>query len=415
MAEDQTLIILLVVGLLGIGGAIIYYFGRYAFKTDQEGKLDQGSRSSEANRVGETRRSGADLDVATNESKIRDKSKDKSSDKNQGPISAVSPSTIGTDLQRPEQAEPKESSKSFLAALSITKDHLFGRIQRAFSSSNEKADLIEAVEEILFTSDIGPRTVTQLMASVESLKGTLSLEELRRRLKDEMKQILAKGPLGLDGYQWQQWDHKIDSLTGPFVLLVVGVNGAGKTTSIGKVAHHFASNGKKVLVAAGDTFRAGAGQQLKAWSDRAQVEIYSPEEVKDPSAVAFDACQKGVAKGFDVVIIDTAGRLHTQKNLMEELKKMKRVIQKVIPEAPHETLLVLDANSGQNALIQAAQFHEAVGVSGVLLTKLDGTAKGGVVLGLAYELGLPIYLAGVGEKMTDLKEFKPREFIDSII
>jgi len=168
-------------------------------------------------------------------------------------------------------------------------------------------------------------------------------------------------------------------------------------------------------VAAGDTFRAAAGDQLKVWSERAQVEIFSPEGVKDPSAVAFDACQMSKARGFDVVIIDTAGRLHTQDNLMEELRKMKRVVQKVIPEGPHETLLVLDANSGQNALMQARHFHHILELSGVVLTKMDGTAKGGVAVGLVCELELPIRLIGVGEGIQDLRPFKPKEFVSSIL
>jgi fused signal recognition particle receptor len=197
--------------------------------------------------------------------------------------------------------------------------------------------------------------------------------------------------------------------------MVVGVNGAGKTTSIGKIASQLAQGGKKVLVAAGDTFRAAAGSQLKVWTERAQVEIFAPEGVTDPSAVAFDAVQKGVAKGFDVIIVDTAGRLHTQQNLMEEIKKMKRVMQKVIPTSPHEVLLVLDSNQGQNALLQAKEFHRALGVTGVVLTKLDGSAKGGVAVGVAHELELPIKLIGVGEKMGDLRPFSAKSFVESIL
>ena len=393
MSEEKTLIIILLIALVGVGIAIIYYFGRFAFKPDEddEPRLEESPKS-----FAET------LDTQV----LKDQPK-------------TSHEVFETPL--PEKVEPPlsaetavESERSLFSALAKTKEQLFGRIQRAFTSTSERAEVVEAIEEILFTSDIGPKTVTHLLESLE-IKSSTSFEDCRRQLKLEMEQILASNRLGLDGYRWSLWEEQLEQTSGPFVLLVVGVNGAGKTTSIGKMAHHFASQGKKVLVAAGDTFRAGAGQQLRVWSERAQVEIFAPEEVKDPSAVAFDACQKAVAKDFDLVIIDTAGRLHTQVPLMEELKKIKRVIQKVISEAPHETLLVLDANSGQNALIQAAQFHEAVGVSGVLLSKLDSTAKGGVVLGLANELRLPVYLAGVGEKMTDLKEFNPREFVDSII
>ena len=196
--------------------------------------------------------------------------------------------------------------------------------------------------------------------------------------------------------------------------MIVGVNGAGKTTSIGKISAQLAKEGKKVLVAAGDTFRAAAGGQLKVWTDRAAVEIFSPEGVTDPSAVAFDAVSKGKAQGYDVVIVDTAGRLHTQANLMEEIKKMKRVMTKVIPEAPHETLIVLDANSGQNALMQAKEFHTALGLTGAVLTKMDGTAKGGVAVGLAQELQIPIKLIGVGERIQDLRPFSSQEFVDSL-
>ncbi len=192
------------------------------------------------------------------------------------------------------------------------------------------------------------------------------------------------------------------------------MNGAGKTTTIGKLANQLAQKGKRVLIAAGDTFRAAAREQLKVWSERAEVEIFDLPETKDPSAVAFGACERGVQRGFDFIIIDTAGRLHTQKNLMEELKKMKRVIQKVIPNAPHETLLVLDANNGQNSLLQAREFHGALGVSGVILTKMDGTAKGGVAVGVASELKIPIKWIGIGEKVSDLRLFSPQEFVKSI-
>ncbi|MCB0384542.1 MAG: signal recognition particle-docking protein FtsY, partial [Bdellovibrionales bacterium] len=240
---------------------------------------------------------------------------------------------------------------------------------------------------------------------------------VREALREEMLHIFGEvqnGSAGVeDVAQVLHFAGDLDFI--PQVWLIVGVNGVGKTTTIGKLANAVARSGKKVVVAAGDTFRAAAGDQLKVWSERAQVEIFSPEGVSDPSAVAFDACQMAKARGFDVVIIDTAGRLHTQSNLMEELRKMKRVVQKVIPEAPHETLLVLDANSGQNALMQARNFHDILELSGVVLTKMDGTAKGGVAVGLACELELPIRLIGVGEGIDDLRPFKSEEFVDSII
>ena len=202
---------------------------------------------------------------------------------------------------------------------------------------------------------------------------------------------------------------------GPQVWMIVGVNGAGKTTSIGKLSKMSVDKGYKTLVVAGDTYRAAAEKQLEVWSERAGVEIFSPEGVKDPSAVCFDGCQMAKAKNYDVVILDTAGRLHTQSNLMEELIKMKRVVKKVIPDAPHEVLIVLDSNSGQNALQQADKFNEALGLTGAVLTKLDGTAKGGVAVGLACEFEIPIRAIGVGEGIEDLRPFDPKEFVDSIL
>jgi fused signal recognition particle receptor len=331
--------------------------------------------------------------------------------------------------------------KSLDSALVNTRSSFFGRIKSLFGTRPAiTSGELDELEEILYTSDLGPQTVQRLLDAVNSrikTDGSSGFEAVRLALKNEMLGIFdnLSGDVGsaaevsdgrhlhvvkpavhhgsepyLEGLQdLAIWEHK------PAVIMVVGVNGAGKTTTIGKLARRLAQSGRKVLVAAGDTFRAAAGDQLKVWTERAQVEIYSPEGVTDPIAVAFKACEEAQARGFDIVIVDTAGRLHTQKNLMEELKKMKRVIGKPIPTGPHEVLLVLDANSGQNALIQAREFHQALNVTGVVLTKLDGTAKGGVALGLAYELKLPIKLIGVGEGVDDLRRFSSREFVDSII
>lgn len=298
-------------------------------------------------------------------------------------------------------------------ALRKTEENLFGRIRQLFKSDSNSNHL-EEIEEILYTSDLGPATVERLMGALQenlSKKERADYDVVRETIKSEIQKIFADSAS----------DNTRDILSkirfspsGPTVLMVVGVNGAGKTTSIGKVSAQLAAQGKKVLVAAGDTFRAAAGGQLKVWTDRAQVEIFSPEGVTDPSAVAFDAVSKGLAQGYDVVIVDTAGRLHTQANLMEEIKKMKRVMGKVIPEAPHETLIVLDANSGQNALMQAKEFHNALTLTGAILTKMDGTAKGGVAVGLAQELHIPIKLIGVGERIQDLRSFSSREFVDSL-
>lgn len=298
-------------------------------------------------------------------------------------------------------------------ALKNTEENLFGRIRSLFKSGQALPHMDE-IEEILYTSDLGPSTVQRLMGAIEeklSKKEKADYSTVREALKEEIRSIFSKQNAEVSENILSKIQFVND---GPTVLMIVGVNGAGKTTSIGKISAQLAKEGKKVLVAAGDTFRAAAGGQLKVWTDRAQVEIFSPEGVTDPSAVAFDAVSKGKAQGYDVVIVDTAGRLHTQANLMEEIKKMKRVMAKVIAEAPHETLIVLDANSGQNALMQAKEFHNALTLTGAILTKMDGTAKGGVAVGLAQELNIPIKLIGVGERVQDLRSFSSQEFVDSL-
>ncbi|MEK2688023.1 signal recognition particle-docking protein FtsY [Bdellovibrio sp. GT3] len=300
------------------------------------------------------------------------------------------------------------------AALRKTEENLFGRIRSLFKSDANKQHL-DDIEEILYTSDLGPATVQRLMGALQeklSRKERADYDTVRDALKEEIKNIFAGSHSSAPTAGILSKINFAES--GPTVLMIVGVNGAGKTTSIGKISAQLAAEGKKVLVAAGDTFRAAAGGQLKVWTDRAQVEIFSPEGVTDPSAVAFDAVAKGKAQNYDVVIVDTAGRLHTQANLMEEIKKMKRVMTKVIPEAPHETLIVLDANSGQNALMQAKEFHSTLELTGAVLTKMDGTAKGGVAVGLAQELQIPIKLIGVGERIQDLRTFSAQEFVDSL-
>ncbi len=316
---------------------------------------------------------------------------------------------------QPVEEDPFTQSKTLKQALSQTEKNFFGRIRGLWNSETITKNFDE-VEEVLYTSDLGPQTVERLMDVVKEKLNRSQLkdiETLKVALKDEFNAIfqsahviepITTDPLGL---------LKTDG--SPAVWMIVGVNGAGKTTSIGKIAAHLAKNGKKVLVAAGDTFRAAAGNQLKVWTERAQVEIFSPEGVTDPSAVAFDAVAKGKAQGYDVILVDTAGRLHTQTNLMEELKKMKRVMTKHGETYPHEVLIVLDANAGQNALMQAKEFHKALGLTGVILTKMDGTAKGGVAVGLSNELQVPIRMIGVGEKIGDLRPFSPKEFVDSIL
>lgn len=309
----------------------------------------------------------------------------------------------------PTEAEVSEES-GYLGALATTKSQLFGRLQGLFERETQVTPWDE-IEEILYTSDLGPKTVQTLMGRLQE---SLSRSEkkdfgvLSQNLKEEITAILreaqgSKSPALLE-----------KSEDGPKVIMIVGVNGAGKTTSLGKLAAQLALGGAKVLVAAGDTFRAAASSQLRTWTERAQVEIFSPEGVKDPSAVAFDAFSKARAQGFSHLLLDTAGRLHTQVPLMEELKKVQRVLKKANSGAPHEVWIVLDANSGQNALVQARQFHEALGLTGAVLTKMDGTAKGGVAVGLAHDLKIPIRYLGLGEKIHDLREFSPTDYVEAL-
>jgi len=264
-------------------------------------------------------------------------------------------------------------------------------------------DLIEELEEILITADLGMKTTQQLISSLEENRGRGKLnspEQVRQLLMDELKQILRfeTRPLNIER-------------ASPFVMMVVGVNGVGKTTTIGKLANQFVRDGKKVILGAGDTFRAAAAEQLQVWGERADVEVISHREGADPGAVAFDAAQAAVARKADILLLDTAGRLHTKVNLMEELKKIRRVLDREIPGAPHEILLVLDATTGQNALSQAKLFNEAVALDGIVLTKLDGTAKGGIVVAIAAELQIPVRFVGIGEKIDDLRPFDAEMFI----
>lgn len=306
------------------------------------------------------------------------------------------------------QAIKAEKLMTLEEALQNTKKGFFEKIANAFSKGESVET--EGIEEVLYTSDIGPKMVQRLLLRIQEKmsESALTIESLRELLRSEMRDILKNNQSNLEALT-HKTSHK------PEVWMVVGVNGAGKTTTIGKLANQLAQKKLKVLIAAGDTFRAAAKEQLKVWADRSSVLYFSPEGVENPSGVAFDAVKKAQEEQVDVAIIDTAGRLHTQSHLMEELKKIKRVIEKAMPGAPHQVLLVLDANSGQNAIIQAREFHEALGVTGAILTKMDGTAKGGVVLGVAGDLGINIKLIGVGEKVEDLRPFNSEEFISSII
>ena len=268
-------------------------------------------------------------------------------------------------------------------------------------------ELLEELEETLLLADVGMQTTSFIL---DDLKREVSQNRIREnkevlgQLKQRMIHVLSQNqkPLVFSEHQ-------------PFVILVVGVNGSGKTTTIGKLARHWKQEGKKVLLAAGDTFRAAAIDQLQVWADRSGISCISQKIGADPSAVAYDAVQAGLAREMDLVLIDTAGRLQTNTNLMEELKKIKRVIGKVLPGAPHETLLVLDATIGQNSISQARLFNEALEVDGLVMTKLDGTAKGGVLFNITDDLKLPIRFVGVGEKPEDLQEFNPQTFVEALI
>jgi len=269
-------------------------------------------------------------------------------------------------------------------------------------------DLLDELEGLLFAADLGVKASGQLIEGVhQGLKrGELKEpEKVRDFIKQEILRILQAGekPLSIDFSQIK-----------PFVFMVVGVNGVGKTTTIGKIAYQYSSQGKKVLIGAADTFRAAAVEQLQIWANRAGADLIKQSKGTDPSAVAFDSIHAAKARNIDLVFIDTAGRLHTKVNLMEEVKKVKRIIGRECPGAPHEVLLVLDATTGQNAISQAKLFNEAIGVTGIVLTKLDGTAKGGIIVGITQELTIPIRFIGVGEGIDDLREFNASEFVQAL-
>jgi fused signal recognition particle receptor len=291
--------------------------------------------------------------------------------------------------------------------LKKTKDGLVGRIDTLLLGNKEiDADTLEELEEILITSDIGVRTTTELIRTLEQRLGRNELkdgEAIRTALKDEILNRLNLHHSKLE-----------PESRNPFVMLVIGVNGVGKTTTIGKLASRYSAEGKKVLLAAADTFRAAAAEQLVVWGERSGVDVIRHKEGADPSAVVFDACKAAVARGVDILIVDTAGRMHTKVNLMEEMKKIRRVIGREIPGAPHETILVVDAATGQNAISQTRLFKEAAGVTGLVLTKLDGTAKGGILIAISHEFALPVRYIGVGESIEDLREFEPQGFTDAL-
>lgn len=306
----------------------------------------------------------------------------------------------------------KVPSSGFLSrlkqGLSKTRHQLGDGIGRLLLGKKEIDDeLLDALETVLLKADLGieaTQTMLQVVREKVTRKHLADGDAVLEALKHELKKLLNRNAAPL----------QMDSTQKPFVLLMVGVNGAGKTTTIGKLAKQFQQQGQKVMLAAGDTFRAAAVEQLQAWGERNSIPVVAQHTGADSASVVYDAFQAAKARGIDVLIADTAGRLHTQHNLMEELKKVKRVIQKINPDAPHETMLILDASIGQNALNQAQQFHEAIGLTGVTMTKLDGTAKGGILFAIANQLPLPFRYIGIGEGIDDLRPFDPETFVNAI-
>ncbi|MBB6217805.1 fused signal recognition particle receptor [Anaerosolibacter carboniphilus] len=291
--------------------------------------------------------------------------------------------------------------------LTKTRQGITARVDQVLKSYKKvDEELLEEIEEILITADVGVNTTMEIIGKLRNQAKERKITEVEN-LRGLLKEILAD-TLDLNK------SHELNIQPLPAIILVVGVNGVGKTTSIGKIAHRMRSQGKKVLLAAGDTFRAAAIDQLEIWGNRVGVDVIKHQEGSDPAAVVFDAIQAAKARKIDVLICDTAGRLHNKTNLMNELGKVRKVVEREYGEASKEILLVLDATTGQNAIQQAKIFKEAVDVSGIVLTKLDGTAKGGVVLGISSELDIPVKLIGVGEGMNDLQEFKPNDFVNAL-
>ena len=312
-----------------------------------------------------------------------------------------------------QQAEPikveelaRPQPKSLKEGLKKTHDGFIARLNKIFFSSEKitKANL-EAIEEILFTSDVGVKTSQRLLDYLNESLSKKELEDaskMKEALKNKIKEMIKveSPPIPFDKK--------------PYIIMVVGVNGVGKTTTIGKLGAKYKAMGKSVLFAAGDTFRAAASEQIEVWGQRSGIQVVSGQEGGDPAAVIYDAISAAKAKDIDIVIADTAGRLHTKQPLMEELKKVKRVCNKAVEGSPHDIFLVLDANTGQNAIAQAKEFNDALGITGIILTKLDGTAKGGVIIGICDELKKPVRYIGIGESVEDLREFNPDEFVEAL-
>ncbi|MCX8471397.1 MAG: signal recognition particle-docking protein FtsY [Bacteroidota bacterium] len=308
--------------------------------------------------------------------------------------------------------EQEEAKEVLNEGLEKTKQGFFSKLTKAIAGKSQvDAEVLDSLEEALVGADVGVTTTIEIIKRIEDRVAKdkyIGTAELNTILQEEIMNMLTDAP----NLEYQNF--QTPNGTKPYVILVVGVNGVGKTTTIGKLANNFKWRGKQVLLGAADTFRAAAVEQLSLWADRVSVDIVKKDMGSDPASVAFDTVNSGVAKGSDVIIIDTAGRLHNKSHLMDELSKIKRVIQKVIPDAPHEVLLVLDGSTGQNAIEQAKQFTAATEVTSIAVTKLDGTAKGGVVLAIANQFKIPVKYIGIGEKMNDLQIFNKAEFVDSL-
>jgi fused signal recognition particle receptor len=295
--------------------------------------------------------------------------------------------------------------------LQKTHENIFNKIDKLVNAKAEiDDDFLDRLEEILISSDVGVNTTEKI---IDNLKKRVKVEKYERTdqlntiIRDELKNVFITGS--------QQVNKPFELTAKPHVIVVVGVNGVGKTTSIGKLAYNYKNAGHKVLIGAADTFRAAANEQLETWAQRSGTEIIQLAHGSDPSAVVYNTVQSAIAKQYDVCIIDTAGRLHTKTNLMEELSKIKRVIQKQMADAPHEVLLVIDATTGQNGMVQAREFSNAIGITGLVLTKLDGTAKGGIVLKISNEMNIPVKYIGVGEQIDDLQVFDKESFVNALL
>ena len=340
--------------------------------------------------------------------KTKDKAKDQASPAPSEKMgSDVAEGELDPSVSNTEEETRTSWFSRLKAGLSKTQENLVGHI-RSILRADRKIDeeLMEEIEEILIQADVGVNTTMMLM---DNVRDTVQVEGLSDSV--DLEGVIQQGILNI----LDETDQPLDiSDHQPYTILVLGVNGSGKTTTIGKLAHRFRSEDNHVLVAAADTFRAAAADQLQIWCDRAGAELIKGSEGSDPASVVFDAVEAGKSRGADVVIVDTAGRLHTKKPLMDELAKIGRIMERAIPGAPHEVLLVIDGTAGQNAIIQAKIFHEAVPVTGVVITKLDGTAKGGIVIAVKHEIGASVKLIGIGEQLDDLRDFVAKDFTDAL-